>query len=90
MSHNLITTTYVVDKIRKIREDKGFAQQQMSDLVGMHRSNFSKVETAQRELSIIALAKVAMFFDLSLDQLVNSEGNVPKEVTFEDKTSLKK
>jgi transcriptional regulator with XRE-family HTH domain len=46
LSHNLITTTYVVDNIRKIREDKGLAQQQMSDLVGMHRSNFSKVKTA--------------------------------------------
>ncbi len=78
----------VGENIRKIREDKGFTQQQMADLVGMHRSNYSKVETAQRELSISALAKVAKFFDLSLDELVNFEGTVPKEVTIEDKTTL--
>jgi transcriptional regulator with XRE-family HTH domain len=78
----------VGENIRKIREDKGFTQQQIADLVGMHRSNYSKVETAQRELSINALAKVAKFFDLSLDELVNFEGNVPKEVTIEDKTTL--
>ncbi len=74
--------------IRKIREDKRFTQQQIADLVGMHRSNYSKVETSQRELSIGALAKVATFFGMSLDELVNFESNVPKEVTLEDKTTL--
>lgn len=78
----------VGENIRKIREDKGFTQQQIADLVGMHRSNYSKVETAQRELSINALAKVAKFFDLSIDELVNFEGIMPKEVTIEDKTTL--
>lgn len=76
------------ENIRKIREDKGFTQQQIADLVGMHRSNYSKVETAQRELSISALAKVAKFFEMSLDELVNFEGNAPKEVTLEDRTTL--
>ena len=54
----------------------------------MHRSNYSKVETWQRELSITALAKVAKFFDMSLDELVNLESRVPKEITLEDKTTL--
>ena len=76
------------ENIRKIREDKGCTQQQIADLVGMHRSNYSKVETAQRELSISALAKVAKFFEMSMDELVNFEGNAPKEVTLEDKTTL--
>lgn len=76
------------ENIRKIREDKCFTQQQIADLVGMHRSNYSKVETAQRELSISALAKVAKFFEMSLDELVNFEGNAPQEVTLEDKTTL--
>ncbi len=76
------------ENIRKIREEKGFTQQQIADLVGMHRSNYSKVETAQRELSISALSKVAKFFEMSLDDLVNFEGNVPQEVTLEDKTTL--
>jgi transcriptional regulator with XRE-family HTH domain len=68
----------VGENIRKIREDKGYTQQKIADLVGMHRSNYSKIETGQRELSIGALAKVAKFFEMSLDELVGFEGLSPK------------
>lgn len=30
------------DNIKRIREDKGMTQQQVADLVNMHRSNYSK------------------------------------------------
>lgn len=38
----------------------------------MHRSNYSRVETGDR--------------DLSIDQLVNFEGDIPQEITIEDKS----
>lgn len=76
------------ENIRKIREEKGFTQQQIADLVGMHRSNYSKIETGQRELSVASLSKVARFFSMTLDQLVNFEGDIPNEITLEDKTTL--
>ena len=31
--------------IKKIREEKGLKQQQIAELIHMHRSNYSKVET---------------------------------------------
>jgi len=37
----------------------------------MHRSNYSKVEAGERELSVTALAKVARHFGMTLDELVN-------------------
>jgi transcriptional regulator with XRE-family HTH domain len=74
--------------IKQIREEKGFTQQQIAELVNMHRSNYSKIESGQREISIEALHTIARHFGLTLDELVNFEGNVPAEVTIEDKSLL--
>jgi transcriptional regulator with XRE-family HTH domain len=74
--------------IKKIREEKQLTQQQIAGLVNMHRSNYSKVESGERDLSIEAINKVAKFFGMSIDQLVNFEGQIPNEITVEDKTLL--
>lgn len=76
------------ENIKRFREEKGMTQQQIAELVNMHRSNYSKVENGQRELSITALNKIAKYFGITLDELVNAEGPVPKEVTIEDKAAL--
>ena len=76
------------DNIKRLREEKGMTQQQIADLVNMHRSNYSKVEGGQRELSIKALNKIARYFGVSLDQLVNGDGPLPEEVVLEDTNTL--
>lgn len=80
--------TSIGENIKRIREEKGLTQQQLADLVSMHRSNYSKVESGQRELSVTALSKVAKYFEVTLDELVYAEGPMPKEVTIEDKATL--
>ncbi len=72
--------------IKKIREEKGLTQQSIAELIAMHRSNYSKIESGQRELSIDALHKISKFFGMSIDQIVTFEGNIPQEVTVEDKS----
>lgn len=74
--------------IKKIREEKGLTQQQIAELINMHRSNYSRVETGERDLSIEAINKIAKYFGMTIDQLVNFDGNIPSEVTIEDKTLL--
>jgi transcriptional regulator with XRE-family HTH domain len=74
--------------IKKIREDKNLTQQQIAELIHMHRSNYSKIESGQRELSIDALNKIARYFGMTIDQIVNFDGAVPQEVTIEDKTMM--
>jgi len=54
----------------------------------MHRSNYSHVETGDRDLSIEAIGKIAKFFNMSIDDLVNFEGEIPNEVTFDDKNTI--
>ena len=74
--------------IRRLREERGITQQQLADLVNMHRSNYSKIEKGERELSISALVKVAKHFSITLDELVNMKGKIPQEEKLEDKTTL--
>ncbi|KAF5032631.1 hypothetical protein DSECCO2_615210 [anaerobic digester metagenome] len=56
----------------------------------MHPANYNKVEKGEREPSIDALDKIAKFFGLTVDQLIHYEGNIPKEITIEDKTTSEK
>ena len=74
--------------IKKIREERGLTQQQIADLVHMHRSNYSRVEAGERDLSIDSINIIARFFTMTIDQLVNFDGAMPEEVTIEDKSLL--
>jgi transcriptional regulator with XRE-family HTH domain len=77
---------HIGKNIKKIREEKGLTQQSIADLIAMHRSNYSRVETGDRDLSIDAIGKIAKYFNMTIDQLVNFEGDIPQEVTIEDKS----
>ncbi len=74
--------------IKGLREEKGLTQQQIADLVLMHRSNYSKVEKGERELSLEAINKIASYFGLTIDHLLNAEQNIPQEITTEDKSLM--
>lgn len=78
----------VGQNIKKIREEKGLTQQQIAALIHMHRSNYSKIESGQREISVDALSTVARYFDMTIDQIINFENGVPKEITIEDKSLM--
>jgi transcriptional regulator with XRE-family HTH domain len=79
---------HVGKTIKGIREEKGLTQQQIAELVHMHRSNYSKVESGERDLSIEAINTVAKYFGITIDQLVNFDGNIPDDVTVEDKSLM--
>jgi transcriptional regulator with XRE-family HTH domain len=74
--------------IKKIREEKGLTQQQLAELIHMHRSNYSKVESGERDLSVEAVDKIARHFGMTIDQLLHFDGHLPAEVTIQDKTLL--
>lgn len=76
--------------IKTLREEKGMTQVQVAELINMHRSNYSKVESGERDLSLESVNKLAQFFGLTIDQLVNFESGMPKEITVADKSLLEK
>jgi transcriptional regulator with XRE-family HTH domain len=76
--------------IKKIREQKGMMQKEVANAVGVHPSNYSKIEKGEREPSIEVLDKLAKFFGLTIDQLVHLDENLPVEVKIEDKSTTEK
>lgn len=76
----------VATNIKTLREQRNIKQQEIADLIGMHRSNYSKIESGQREISLNALERIARFFNVTLDELVYMETEIPQEVAIEDKT----
>ena len=55
--------------------------------VGVHPSNYSKIEKGEREPSIEVLDGLAKLFGVTIDQIVHLDENVPKEIVVEDKTT---
>ena len=56
--------------------------------VGMPQGQYSRIENGQREISVSALDKIARFFNISIDELVHLDGDLPQEVEIEDKTTM--
>ena len=54
----------------------------------MHRSNHSKIENGQREISLAAVDKIAGYFNISIDELVHMGEDIPKEISLEDKSTV--
>ena len=78
------------NNLRKLREDKGYTQQQMADLIHTHRSGYSKIENNQQEISINALVLIAKEFGLNVDDIIyyDERNGVPKEISMTDKVAL--
>ena len=75
----------LADNIRKIRKERGFQQKQVALEVEVGISHYNRMEKGEREISVKVLEKLAKFYGLTLDQIVNMNDEVPKEVVIKDK-----
>lgn len=77
--------------IKKIREQKGLMQKEVAFIANMQASNYSKIESGQRDVSVEALDKIAKFFGMKVDEIIHFEDS--KNLTpirVEDKTANEK
>jgi len=52
----------VGENVKKLREDKGMLQKQVASAVGVHPSNYCKIEKGEREPSIEVLDRTCKAF----------------------------
>ena len=78
----------LADNIKDIREQKNLKQIEVANYIGVDKSAYSKIEKETRSLAVEELQKMAQLFDMSIDQIINYDGSIPKEVILEDKTEL--
>lgn len=64
-------------RIRDLREDNDKTQQEIADLLNMHRSVYRRYEQGQRELPLWAAIKLAELYGVSLDYLVGRTDERP-------------
>ena len=78
------------NNLKKLRESKGYTQQQMADLIHTHRSGYSKMENNQQDISVDALVSIAKNFGLTVDDIIyfGDKNSVPKEISMTDKKAL--
>jgi transcriptional regulator with XRE-family HTH domain len=77
--------------IKKIREQKGLMQKEVASIADMQASNYSKIESGQRDVSVEALDKIAQFFGMKIDEIIHFEdAKNPVPIKVEDKTANEK
>lgn len=69
----MITKKELAKTIRKFREDLELSQEQLAEKLGLSRPSISQIESAQRDVSSIELAKLAKIFGVSPDVLLSRE-----------------
>ena len=60
----------VFHRIKDLREDNDYTQQQIADYLHLNRNVYWRYETGQREIPVLAAIKLAKFYDVTMDYLL--------------------
>ena len=76
--------------VKRIREDKGLMQKEVSAHLAIGNSNYNKLENGHRDLSVEELQKLAILFRMSTDEILNYGNVVPMPVQVQTKPDFEK
>lgn len=62
-------------KIRDLREDADYTQEQMAALIPMNQSNYSKIERNVQDPSVFQLKRIAEILHIDLNELFELKEN---------------
>lgn len=77
------------EKIRKVREAKGLSQKEISAMVNMDQSQYSKIENDKTDPTTSTLEKIAKALGIDVSELFVSD-KIFKDVNSADKTIMEK
>ena len=60
-------------RLKELREEKGYTQKQLSDMLGIHSVTYLHYEKSQREPPLLLLAEMASLFDVTIDYILGLE-----------------
>ena len=58
-------------RIRDLREDKDLSQEQLAKLLNVSQTTYSRYEKGELDIPIHSLIKLAQYYSISIDYLVN-------------------
>ncbi len=62
-------------RIRNLREDKDMTQTDIAQILKMSQTGYSKYETGENDIPTNILIKLADYYDVSIDYLLNRTDN---------------
>ena len=69
----MITKHKLAERIKKMREDRELSQEELAAKLGVPRPSISQIESGQRDIGSIELAKLAKIFEISVDDLLGPD-----------------
>lgn len=74
MSISLIEISYTIYmKLKELREENNYTQQQIAEYLNIKQNTYSQYENQKRQLPIDILIKLAKFYKVSTDYILNLE-----------------
>ena len=77
----------IASNLKELREHKNLMQKEVYTAIGLKPAHYNKLEKGLVEPSIDILNKLAAFYNVTIDEIVNYSKATPKAVTVEDKTA---
>ena len=68
------------ERLRDTRESKNMSQQAIADILGLHRSNYSKIENNHQKMTHEQLALFCEALNISADYLLNIQ--IQNKITY--------
>ena len=60
----------VASRLKTLRTEGGFSQQRVADALQVRQNTYSQYENGRRQLPLEALARLAVFYDVSADYIL--------------------
>jgi transcriptional regulator with XRE-family HTH domain len=67
---------YVGARIRDIRKERGLSQEQLGEMAGFHFSYIGGIERAEKNISLLNLAKIANALGIDIHELFRYSKNI--------------
>ena len=64
------------EKLRALRQRGGLSQEQLAEMLNVHRSHVGKFEQGYKTPNAAMILKIARIFNVSTDQLMKDELNL--------------
>ena len=68
-------STHVLNRIKELRTDRGWTQQQLAEAVGVSRQSINSIERNRYVPSLLLALQFARVFDLSTDAIFTMESH---------------
>ncbi len=80
---------YIHKRIKKLREDNNYNQEQVANYLDMDQSYISKIEKGKRNLNEVAFNKLCLLYNCSPDYLLGkSDDYEPPKLAFRSDESV--